>query len=174
MMRTRNLIIAVAAVVLAVGGGVWRTHSGGDTSTLLGPLRVVSASAATTLPTPGPITAQQAVAIVTAKLAEFEPTLAWSATGPQQPTVHVATIQNMTSVSSVNSGHVLYTRTQPINAWVVEIGLPASVTGTVNTPLIGYWGFGIVSNSPYTPLNCHGDPCDPPGTLLNAQAFVAP
>jgi hypothetical protein len=156
-MKARNLIIAAAVVGIAVGGGVWRTLAGsGPTSFLMGSLRVVAAKADTS----GPITHQQALVIIATKLAALEPNVTWDTA--YEPTWNVTDVTNMTKVYDIVNGHLLYSRTRPINAVVAELRSGNS------------WVFGIVSASTFTPVLCKGDGCDPPGTLLDTQAFITP
>jgi hypothetical protein len=160
-MKTRNVVIALATVAVSVAFGVSR-GSAGPASFQLGAIRVTAASAAGTS-TAGPITAQQALAIVTAKLTKLEPGVNWTSPSSTAATPSVQLVSGLTSIRSVSSGHVLYTRTLPIDAWVVEI------------PISQGYGFGVVSASTRTtPLLCRGDGCDPPGTPLDVQSFVRP
>jgi hypothetical protein len=146
MMNVRKLVAATAVVAVGIGVGVWRTHAGTPSSFIVGPLRVVGVRADTT----GSITARQAVAEIAAKLAEMEPNVTWDTA--IQPTWSVQSITNMTQVYDSTDGHLLYTRSRPINAVVASLHHGSS------------WVFGIVSTSTFTPVTCSGDGCDPPGT----------
>lgn len=151
----RRLVLALVVTGLAFGGGLWRANSEGGGSTLVGTLRVISVQADST--PPGPVSAQQALAIITAKLTELEPNVAWTASTPRW-TVNL--ISGMTQVTDAVDGHVLYQRPWPIDAWVAQIHMGTNV------------GFGIVADSLNTPLNCKQAGCDPAGTLLGAQTFT--
>ena len=154
----RKLLLAVPAVaVLATAGTLVATHVGrsGGSTLVLGQLRVITASA--DLTPAGPITSDQALGIVTTKLGSLEPGVNWTSTGlPPQVTL----ISNMTQVYDSTTGHLLYTRSTPINAWIVQIHQGRD------------FGFGIVSDN--TAARCTGYSCDPPGTSLNVQALVVP
>ena len=151
----RKLAVALLITGLVVGAGVWRANSGHG-STIVGALRVVSVEADST--PAGPVSAQQALAIIAAKLTELEPSVAWNTASVGDWNVNL--VDGMTQVTDIVDGHVLYQRPWPINAWVAQINIGMT------------FGFGIVADSQNTPLTCKHNGCDPPGTLLAAQTFT--
>jgi hypothetical protein len=165
MKYTNKFWKPAAAVAVIFAGGVgswWGTHLTGESTAVLGGLRIVSAGAQTT--TPGPITAAQAVQIVVGKLSQLDPGIDWNA---DMQVADVQEFPQLTQAVDNGTGLVRYHRSSPIDAWVVVIPVAAAQAN----------GLGIVSNN-VSGARCNDTlgtgVCDPPGTLLNAQVQTGP
>jgi hypothetical protein len=164
--------LAAVVPVLAIGAWWGTSHDNGRTSQVLGGLRVVTAHAQNALSSTA-VTAQQAKEVVFQQLSVMQPTVNWNA---YLDTARVDQIPNLTQVYDAFTGRLMYRRTSPIDAWVVQINKNVALTkGMVHYSSIS--GLGVVSANTSDPacLSHTTNPmCAHPGELLAAQADVKP
>jgi hypothetical protein len=162
------------AVLALIAGGIWLGvgHGGGSgpISRVVGGLRLVSAHAQVVSGSDG-LTAQQAEAIIITKLSSQEPTIDWSVFLND---ARIDRIPQLTQVYDAFTGRLIYNRSAPVDAWVLQLRENNVTVKGATYALIT--GMGVVSDNTTDPgcLNRANPACSPPGTLLDADAFVRP